>query len=188
MLQKSTGYISSAPVGKSDFHRKPAGNGLGSNSFAGKASRAAIPARPEIRYAGANPCSVLPGPSPGDACVPYSLVEGRPLAMYRGTMPGTGQRRENGISGITVNRTWSDIPGGGHPHIDRRSLEMAKLVVARIDEKPDLAEVGRKNFERWKARQGECWRDAVRNGKSCASGRGPRCEPSSSMNRTKGSG
>lgn len=38
--------------------------------------------------------------------------------------------------------------GIGHPHIDARVLDMAKLVVERIDDAPALLQVGCENLER----------------------------------------
>ena len=41
------------------------------------------------------------------------------------------------------------IVGEGHPHIDRRSLEMARLVVEKIDANPSLFRIGHENLQRW---------------------------------------
>ena len=38
--------------------------------------------------------------------------------------------------------------GIGHPHIDARSFEMARLVIERIDADPGLFNVGQDNLER----------------------------------------
>ena len=46
------------------------------------------------------------------------------------------------------------IVGIGHPHIDKRSLEMAKIVVERIDANPELINVAYENFERWRTDPG----------------------------------
>ena len=39
--------------------------------------------------------------------------------------------------------------GIGHPHIDARSLDMAKIVVERIDADPSLFNIAHQNLERW---------------------------------------
>ena len=39
--------------------------------------------------------------------------------------------------------------GIGHPHIDARSLDMARIVVDRIDAEPEQFNVGRENLEQW---------------------------------------
>lgn len=47
------------------------------------------------------------------------------------------------------------IVGEGHPHIDRRSLEMARLVVEKIDADPSRIRIGYENLQRWsRARAG----------------------------------
>ena len=43
----------------------------------------------------------------------------------------------------------------GHPHLDRRSLEMARIVVERIDADPTLVRIAHENLERWRQHQGE---------------------------------
>ena len=43
----------------------------------------------------------------------------------------------------------------GHPHLDRRSLEMARVVVDRIDADPTLFRIAHENLERWRQHQGE---------------------------------
>ena len=45
--------------------------------------------------------------------------------------------------------------GKGHPHIDQRSLEMARIVVERIDADPSLVGIACENLERWRRHQGE---------------------------------
>ena len=44
--------------------------------------------------------------------------------------------------------------GHGHPHLDRRSLEMARIVVQRIDADPALHGIARENLERWRRHAG----------------------------------
>ena len=44
--------------------------------------------------------------------------------------------------------------GHGHPHLDQRSLEMARIVVKRIDADPSLVRIAHKNLERWRKHQG----------------------------------
>ena len=44
--------------------------------------------------------------------------------------------------------------GVGHPHIDARVLDMAKIIAERIDRDPALLDVGRKNLERWRRPDG----------------------------------
>ena len=42
----------------------------------------------------------------------------------------------------------------GHPDIDRRVLELARITVARIDENPALVQIGLDNIERWTRQKG----------------------------------
>ena len=49
----------------------------------------------------------------------------------------------------------STLSGKGHPHIDKRSLEMASIVVERIDADPTLVRIAHENFQRWRQHQGE---------------------------------
>ena len=44
--------------------------------------------------------------------------------------------------------------GIGHPHIDARSLDMARIVVKRIDADPSVFNVARENLERWRQLHG----------------------------------
>ena len=44
--------------------------------------------------------------------------------------------------------------GIGHPHIDARSLDMARIVVERIDADPGLFNVALENLERWRRLHG----------------------------------
>ena len=48
----------------------------------------------------------------------------------------------------------TDGTGIGHPRIDARSLDMARIVVARIDEDPILIHVAHDNLARWRRRRG----------------------------------
>ena len=43
---------------------------------------------------------------------------------------------------------------GGHPEIDRKVLELARIAVARIDANPALARIGLDNIERWTMQKG----------------------------------
>ena len=45
--------------------------------------------------------------------------------------------------------------GIGHPHIDARALDTAKLIAERIDNDPALFHVGRRNLDRWRRLHGE---------------------------------
>ena len=45
--------------------------------------------------------------------------------------------------------------GEGHPEIDRRSLERAKLIVAKVDANPSLIRIAVENLERWMKRTGD---------------------------------
>ena len=49
----------------------------------------------------------------------------------------------------------TSLSGKGHPHMDRRSLEMARIVVERIDADPTLFRIAHENLERWRQDQGE---------------------------------
>ena len=44
--------------------------------------------------------------------------------------------------------------GIGHPYIDARSLDMARIVVERIDADPTLFNVAGENLERWRQLHG----------------------------------
>ena len=44
--------------------------------------------------------------------------------------------------------------GHGHPHLDSRSLALARIVVQRIDADPALCSVARENLERWRRHAG----------------------------------
>ena len=68
-------------------------------------------------------------------------VEGHPT---RSRSTGGQWRRELGDA----------IVGEGHPHIDRRSLEMAKLIVEKIDADPNLFQVAHENLQRWRRIRG----------------------------------
>lgn len=50
--------------------------------------------------------------------------------------------------------TGSGQTGIGHPHIDARSLDMARIVVDRIDADPSLFNVAHENLERWRRLHG----------------------------------
>ena len=45
--------------------------------------------------------------------------------------------------------------GIGHPHIDARSLDMARIVVERVDVDPSLFNVALENLERWRRLHGK---------------------------------
>ena len=49
----------------------------------------------------------------------------------------------------------TSLSGKGHPHIDKRSLDMARIVVERIDADPTLFRIAHENFERCRQHQGE---------------------------------
>ena len=57
--------------------------------------------------------------------------------------------------------------GIGHPHIDARSLALAKIVVERIDADPSLIEVAHRNLENEERRRGQLsrasreWKDIL---------------------------
>ena len=53
-----------------------------------------------------------------------------------------------------MTETSSDGTGIGHPWLDARSLDMARIVVARIDEDPILFHVAQDNLARWCRRRG----------------------------------
>lgn len=63
-------------------------------------------------------------------------VEGHPTRPHR-----TGGKWRNELGDAIV--------GEGHPHIDRRSLEMARLIVEKIDADPSLFQVAHENLQRW---------------------------------------
>ena len=44
--------------------------------------------------------------------------------------------------------------GIGHPHIDARSLDMARIVVERIDADPNLFNIAHQNLDRWQRLHG----------------------------------
>ena len=50
--------------------------------------------------------------------------------------------------------TESGQVGIGHPHIDVRSLDRARIVVERIDADPSLFNVAHENLERWRRLHG----------------------------------
>ena len=64
------------------------------------------------------------------------------------------QRRSDGTGGRWRNALPDAIVGEGHPHIDRRSLEMARLVVEKIDADPSLFRIGHENLQRWRRVRG----------------------------------
>ena len=53
-----------------------------------------------------------------------------------------------------IPSTGSGRTGVGHPHIDDRSLDMARIVVERIDADPSLFNVGQDNLEHWRSLHG----------------------------------
>ena len=55
----------------------------------------------------------------------------------------------HGTVGQWRNELGDAVVGAGHPHIDRRSLEMAKLIVEKIDADPGLLQVAHENLQRW---------------------------------------
>ena len=52
------------------------------------------------------------------------------------------------------NELGDAVIGAGHPHIDRRSLEMARLIVEKIDADPNLFQVAHENLQRWRRIRG----------------------------------
>ena len=68
-------------------------------------------------------------------------VEGHPTKPHR-----TGGQWRNELGDTIV--------GEGHPHIDRRSLEMARLIVEKIDADPSLLQVAHENLRRWRRVRG----------------------------------
>ena len=62
--------------------------------------------------------------------------------------------KPHGTGGQWRNELGDAIVGEGHPHIDRRSLEMAKLIVEKIDADPDLLQVAHENLRRWRRIRG----------------------------------
>jgi hypothetical protein len=62
--------------------------------------------------------------------------------------------RPHGTGGEWRNELGDAIVGAGHPHIDRRSLEMARLIVEKIDADPDLLQVAHENLHRWSRARG----------------------------------
>ena len=58
--------------------------------------------------------------------------------------------RRHGTGGHWRNELEDAIVGEGHPHIGRRSLEMARLIVEKIDADPGLFQVAHENLQRWK--------------------------------------
>ena len=44
----------------------------------------------------------------------------------------------------------TSLSGKGHPHMDRRSLEMARIVVERTDADLSLVRTAHENLERWR--------------------------------------
>ena len=54
----------------------------------------------------------------------------------------------------TSTSTGSGQIGVGHPHIDARSLDMARIVVERIDANPSLFNVAHENVDRWRRLHG----------------------------------
>ena len=57
--------------------------------------------------------------------------------------------RSRGTGGRWRDELGDAIVGEGHPHIDRRSLEMARLVVEKIDADPGLLRIAHENLRRW---------------------------------------
>ena len=59
--------------------------------------------------------------------------------------------------------------GIGHPHIDARALDMARIVVERIDAEPSLFNVAHENLERWRrldgtlSRANEEWEEILKH-------------------------
>ncbi len=63
-------------------------------------------------------------------------------------------RRSGSTGGQWRNALGDAIVGEGHPHIDRRSLEMARLVVEKIDADPSLFRIAHENLQRWRRVRG----------------------------------
>ena len=59
----------------------------------------------------------------------------------------TGREEKAGREGPGTD---SRPTGVGHPHIGARSLEMARIVVERIDAEPSLFNVSHENLKRWR--------------------------------------
>ena len=77
--------------------------------------------------------------------------------------------RSYGTGGQWRNELGDAIVGEGHPQIDRRSLDMAKLVVEKIDADPSLFRVAHENLQRWSRVRGgalppcrEEWKELLR--------------------------
>lgn len=64
------------------------------------------------------------------------------------------RQRSDSKGGQWRNALGDAIVGEGHPHIDRRSLEMARLVVEKIDADPSLFRVAHENLQRWRRIRG----------------------------------
>ena len=62
--------------------------------------------------------------------------------------------RSDSTGGQWRNELGDAIVGEGHPHVDRRSLEMARLVVEKIDADPSLFRVAHENLQRWSGVRG----------------------------------
>ena len=72
--------------------------------------------------------------------------EATAVAYYR--------QRSDSPGGQWRNALGDAIVGEGHPHIDRRSLEMAKLIVQKIDAEPGLVRIAHQNLQRWRRVRG----------------------------------
>ena len=70
------------------------------------------------------------------------------------TAVGVRRRRSDATGGQWRNALADAIVGEGHPHIDRRSLEMAKLIVEKIDADPSLFRIAHENLRRWRRVRG----------------------------------
>jgi len=57
--------------------------------------------------------------------------------------------RPHGTGGRWRNELGDAVIGEGHPHIDRRSLDMARLIVEKIDADPGLLQIAHENLQRW---------------------------------------
>ena len=106
--------------------------------------------------------------------------------------------RSHGTGGQWRNELGDAIVGEGHPHIDRRSLEMARLVVEKVDADPSLFHVAHENLQRWSRIRGgelprcrEEWKELLKRPwsqiREILLERASRGTPSSE-NRTRGSG